>query len=298
MFISSNGFESRKHRFLPACCGILALACLLLAPPFVSCNNAIVASDPVVEREQKAFYEAWLRRELSGDELRKVTDEFIAYYTKKGKDRAGIHEATKPFLEYAKLLRERDSAPISLTLRHRLLEANYFDPDMRNTTELQLLTEPDPVSVVDPGGKRLMTEKEVEALASLISFSNSNGAPRLQEFSSQQIRRLTTELDRAFGNHPTARLMPRFYRETAALWAGILREWPNLSAEQKRQARAYAGKGIMAPMDDYKLYGKLLDLNLAGAFSHWSSDSAIAVAKLEIEASIIDNLWNAILTTR
>ena len=63
-----------------------------------------------------------------------------------------------------------------------------------------------------------------------------------------------------------------FFKEAAALWAGVRREWPGLSAEQKREARAYAGKGAMASMDT-KMYAKLLDLDTNVAFKHWADDS-------------------------
>jgi hypothetical protein len=290
--MSIKGFESLSLRSVRSCRGCFLLVCLLFTLIFISCVDGAAQSDQVVARGQKAFFEAWLGRELRGDELRKITDEFIAYYTKKGKDQAGIQEATKLFLEYGKILREQDGTPRALTLRHFLLQANYFNPDMQNTTELRLLTEPDPVRVVDPGGKSLMTERDVVALANLLSFSNSGEEPRSKEFSRQQIDSLTVELDRRFGNYPNADLMPRYFRETAALWAGIRREWPNLSAEQKRQVRAYAAKGNMAPMDDYKLYGKLLDLNIYEAFSHWNYDLTSAMIKLQGELMILNSIVN------
>src|SRR5215813_12048811 len=140
--------------------GCLVLADFALALVFISCVSAASQSDRVVARHQKEFYEAWLRRELRGNELREVTDEFIAFYTKQGKDRAAIHEAAGSFDIYTKLLREHDGAPAAFTTRHSLLVSNYFDPGMQNTTELRLLNEPDPVRVVDPGSKRLMTERD------------------------------------------------------------------------------------------------------------------------------------------
>jgi hypothetical protein len=61
-------------------------------------------------------------------------------------------------------LREHDDCPKGRNLRHRPLEANYFTPDMQNTTELRLLLEPDPARVVEPREKALMTEQDVIAL--------------------------------------------------------------------------------------------------------------------------------------
>lgn len=79
MFISSKGFKLCKNWDMPACCGSLALVCLLMVAAFVSCKSATGTSDPIVEHELKVFFEAWLRRELRGDELGNVTDEFIVY---------------------------------------------------------------------------------------------------------------------------------------------------------------------------------------------------------------------------
>jgi hypothetical protein len=294
MFISSNGFESRKHRSLPASCGSLALACLLLVVEVVSCKSATGASDSAVESSQKAFYEAWLRRELRGDELRKVTDEFIVYYTKKGKDRTGIDEAAKPFLGYAKLLRERDGAPMTFTLRHRLLEANYFDPDIRNTTILRLLTEPDPVRVVDPKWKRLMTEKDIVALVNLSNFIRSKGEPRHQEVSRQNIDRVTVNLNHMF-NDSKADWMPRFFNDTAAFWAGVRQEWPRLTDDEKRQVRAYSMVGCEAPFKDYKMYGRLLGLNDRAAFDRSMADTrdaALLIAKVNVMGTVYNNIPN------
>jgi hypothetical protein len=261
------------------CVGIVGLLFTLL---LISCADGIAQSDQVVARGLKTFFEAWLKRELRGDELRKVTDEFIAFYAKRGTDRAGIHEAAKVFQGFAKILREHDGAPMAIRLRHNLIEANYFEPDMQNTTELRLLTEPDPVRVVDQDGKHLMTEQDVIALANLCSFiTNSDEEPRSQKVSRKKIDAITIELDRAF--REDAGYMDRYFRETAALWAGIRREWPNLSAEQKRKVRAYVTHGQMAPMDEVKLYGRLLDLDDAEAFKHAAADINGASMTITVE---------------
>ena len=232
-------------------------------------------------RGQKAFFEAWLKCELSGDELRKVTDEFIAFYAKRGKDRAGIHEAIKPFLEDAKILREHDGAPRAIRLRHELLVANYFDPDMQNTAELRLLLEPDPVRVARRTQilNTLMTESDVVALAHLIPFSTSDDEPRSRKLSRQRIDSLAAEVNRFYSKWPynTVALERRF-QEAAELWAGIQREWPNLNAEQKSMVREYAGRSYMAPMTEY-LYGKILDLNEYEASSRQYSDVSTALLR-------------------
>jgi hypothetical protein len=158
---------------------------------------------------------------------------------------------------------------------------------MRNTTELRLLTEPDPVRVVDPGYKRLMTEKDVVALVNIYLFANSEGEPRHKDLSRQDLDRLVVALDRAHGNYPKATEMPQFYGETASFWAGIGQQWPNLTAEEKRQARAYAGRTFKARMP-IPLYAKLFGLDTNAAASRYLDDvNATSVYLMEIGAQSI-----------
>jgi hypothetical protein len=240
-----------------------ALAFLLVAMTLLSCINIGAQSDQVVARHMGAFYEAFLGRKLSGSELRAIVDAFIEDYTKEGKSRAAIDEIARSFDPHTKLLRECKECPAALTRRHLLIQVNYFQGV--NATELRFLTEPDPIRVVGPVSKRLMTEKDVVALANLHNFSNSGGNPRHKELSRQEIERLVVELDRAIGTDPKSVRMPQFCTEAAALWAGIRQEWPRLSAEEKRNVRAYAGKGIEAYMPPSEMYARLLGLNQADA---------------------------------
>ena len=267
---------------------LCAIAC-------VSCLGAAAQSDRIVSSQQKAFYEAWLRRDLRNDELRSITDEFIAFYRKKGKDRAGINEATKPFAEFTKFLREKDGTPGALTWRHSLLAVNYFDPDMQNTTELRLLTEPDPVRVVDPGYKRLMTEKDVVALVNIYHFAKSDGDPRHKELARQDLERLVVELDRAYGNYQTATELPQFYGEAAAFWAGVQQHWPHLTAEEKREARAYADKTYKALMPT-QMYAKLFGLDPNAAFSRRQDDFAavmVFINEVNMQSIVLSAIRNA-----
>ena len=266
-----NKFSLSGFRLSRVSGGCLVLADFVLTLVFISCVSAASQSDRVVAQHQKEFYEAWLRRELRGNELREVTDEFIAYYTKQGKDRAGMHEVAGSFDIYSKLLREHDATPAAFTTRHSLLVLNYFDPGMQNTTELRLLNEPDPVRVVDPSSKRLMTERDVVALANIYNFARSEGAPRHSELSRQEIDRLVTELDRAYGNHQESGQLPQFFGETAAFWAGVRQEWPRLSDEEKRKARAYADKTYKS-LPPVQLYAKLWGLDSNAASKRYLDD--------------------------
>jgi hypothetical protein len=293
-----SGFDLSGFRLSYTCRGCFTLICLLCAVACISCSGAVAQSDQVVARQQKAFFEVWLRRPLRGDELRVITDEFIAFFTKRGKNRAAIHEATRLFAEYTKFLREQDGTPGALTLRHQLITANYFEPDMQNTTELRLLTEPDPVHVVDPGYKRLMTEKDVVALANIYNFANSDGEPRHRDLSRQGIDRLVVALDRAHGNYPKATEMPQFYGETAAFWEGVRQQWPHLNVEEKRQARAYAKKTYKALMPT-QMYAKLFGLDINAAFSRRQDDVSAALVyinEVNMQNIVLNVLWNEVRT--
>jgi hypothetical protein len=298
VYMPITGFDLSEFRPSHTCRGYFALISLLCAVVCVSCSGAAAQSDQVVARHMKGFFEAWLRRELRGNELREVTDEFIALYARRGKDRAGIHEAAKSFDLYTKLLREHDGTPGALTTRHFLLALNYFAPEMQNTIELRLLNEPDPVRVVDPGYKRLMTEKDVVALANIYNFANSDGEPRHKDLSRQVIDRLVVELDRAYGNYPKATEMPQFYGETAAFWAGVRQQWPHLNAEEKRQARAYAQNTYKARMP-VPLYAKLFGLDDNAAASRYLDDVnavMVYINQVNMQNTVLDVLRNQVRT--
>jgi hypothetical protein len=183
---------------------------------------------------------------------------------------------------------------MAFTLRHRLLEANYFDPDMKNTAELRLLTEPDLVRVVDPKWKRLMTEKDIVALVNLGNFVKSNGEPRHYEVSRQNIDQVAIKLNHLF-NDSKADWMPRFFCDTAAFWAGVRQEWPRLTDDEKRQVRAYSMAGCEAPFKDYKMYGRLLGLNDRAAFDRSMADTrdaALLIAKVNVMGQVYNNISN------
>jgi hypothetical protein len=278
-------------------CGeCFAMAFLLVVMIFVSCIDSGAQSDQVVARHMKAFFEAFLGRKLSGSELREVTDEFIKYHTGKGKIRTAVHESAQKFGSYVNILREGKGGPADFTLRHIRIEANYFEPELKNSTFLRLLTEPDPVRVVNPRSKRLMTERDVVALANIRDFAKSEGDPRHKELSRQEIDRLVVGLDRFFDNAPKAGQMPQFFSETAAFWAGVRREWPQFSAEEKNLARAYANKTWRIRMQA-QMYGKLLGLTPKAALSRQMDDVSnrlIMITNIQLEISNLPILMDKI----
>jgi hypothetical protein len=287
---SDLGMSSVRH-------GRFVITCLLLVLVSVPCIDGMAQTDRVAERNLGAFFEVYLARKLSGTELREVTREFIRIHTARGENRAGIHRIAQIFGSYVEILRDQKGSPLEVTLRRSLILANYFESYLQNTTSLRLFLEPDPVRVVDPGSKRLMTQSDVLAFANLVNFSNSNGDPRHMELSRRDIDRIVAMLDRLVGDHPNAEQMPRYFFEAGVLWAGIRQYWPQLNAGERRQARTYAGKGHMAPMDS-KMYSKLLALDSNAAFSHWTEDNTNARLRLMGKEMELRALQTAILGIR
>jgi hypothetical protein len=271
-------------------------ALLILAVALVAWIVAPAQSDPAVDRNLKAFFEAFLGRSLSGREQREVVDEFIRYHTGKGKAPPAIDEAARTFGSFVKILRDGKGGPADFTLRHVRIEANYFEPELRNSTFLRLLLEPDPARVVNPRSRRLMTERDVAALGNLREFVRSSGDPRNRIFSRQELDRMIAGLDGAFGEAPKAAAMPQFFAETAAFWAGVQREWPRMTAEEKSLTRAYANKTWRIRMPA-QMYGKLLGLTPKAAMSRHSDDvynRLVRITNIQLEITNLPILLDKI----
>jgi hypothetical protein len=243
-----------------SCGKCFALGFLLFVMTFVSCIDGEAQSDPVVARHMGAFYEAFLGRKLSGSELREIVDAFIKGQSNSGKSRAAIHRVAKSFDPCTKILRENKDGPAALSTRHLTIELNYFGGV--NATELRYMTEPDSIRVVDPKSRRLITERDLVGLFNLRNFAKSNGDPVHTELSGRELDRLALELDRLYGRHPKAQMMPRYFGEMAAFWAGVRQNWSRLNNREKSLVRAYAGKPSQIRMPA-EMYGKMLGLNPA-----------------------------------
>ena len=251
----------------------------------VACRGQAV--DAPVARHIEPFFAAFLGRELNRDELQQVTNEFIEYHTLHGRDRPAILEAASRFGQYAKTLRDGKTSPAALSLRHARIAANFFDPDVQNTLFLRLLTAPDPVRVIDMQSRRLMTERDVVALANIRHFARSNGAPRHEELSRQQVEAMTALLRATVGGNSGN--MPQFFGEAAAFWAGVQQEWPGLNAEQRQLARAYADRmwRIQMPVE---LYGRLWGLDPQAASSRHADDVSARIAAITDLNMLFGNL--------
>jgi hypothetical protein len=245
------------------------------------------AVDAPVARHLDLFFEAFVGRELGRDELQQVTHEFVEYHTLHGRDRPAILEVAGRFGHYAKTLRNGENDPAALSLRHARIAANFFDPDVQNTLFLRLLTAPDPVRVMDMQTRRLMTERDVIALANIRHFARSTGEPRHKELSRQQLDEMVALLRATVGGNSGN--MPQFFGEAAAFWAGVQQEWPDLNAEQRQLARAYADRmwRIQMPVE---LYGRLWGLDPQAASSRHADDVSARIAEITNLNMLLGNL--------
>jgi hypothetical protein len=132
-------------------------------------------------------------------------------------------------------------------------------------------------------------------LVNIYHFAKTEGEPRQKQLARQDLDRLVVELDRAYGNYQKATELPQFYGEAAAFWAGVQQQWPQLTAEEKRQARAYADRTYKALMPT-QLYAKLFGLDLNAAFSRRQVDSMAVVLyinEVNMQSLVLDRIRNA-----
>jgi hypothetical protein len=244
---------------------------------FVLVACAADSSDSAVSRDLRTFFETFVGRELSAREVRELTEEFTELHALNGRTPEAIREIAANLGEQAKVLRPDDTAAAAITARHKLLEANYLNPDLHGTIQLRLFVEPDPVRVVDVRSRRLMTERDVIALANLHRFAKSDDGPRHEELSEQQIEQLAMALRAAVGGNSGN--MPQFYGEAAAFWAGVQREWPRLTADQKSLVRAYAGRTWRVQMP-VEMYAKLWGLGPQAASARHAEDVGARIAAI------------------
>jgi hypothetical protein len=227
------------------------------------------AEDRLVARRMTAFYEVYTGRKLTPAEIREVTREFVVGHAGGGKSLQAIRGVAGEFGFATILLREDAGHAAALSLRHQVLERNYFRRDMQNTLELRLMTEPDPVRVPDARNGRLMTEGDVIALANLHHFAASQGAPAHRQISRRRIDQLVSVLERSVAANGGT--LPRFWGEAGAYWAGVRQHWPYFTVQQRDMARGYVVRTWRVSMP-VEMYATLWGLDRTAAMNRWTND--------------------------
>lgn len=244
-------------------------ALALLAVVACAETRAQLVGDPLVAHRMTAFYEVYTGRKLTAAEARQVEKEFVTGHARGGMDLRAIRDVARQFGDSLILLREEDGRAAALSVRHQILERNYFRSDMQGTLELKLMTEPDPVRIADPRARRLMTERDVVALANLYHFAKSADRPQHRELSRARVDTLAAKLKRSVAANGGA--VPQFFGDAAVFWAGVRQQWPYFSSQQRNLVRAYAVNTwrVSMPVD---MYVSLWGLDRPAAMSRWSSD--------------------------
>ncbi len=254
------------------------LLSLFLAPCFTPLASA--APEPARPTEQvtadlAAFYETFAGRPLSADEQSQVTTEFIAYYGAETCG-AGCAKTLDNLKARAALMQSHAGQPDDLAIRHALLSVNYFDPKIAGSLQLRLLSERDPVRVVDTKTKRLMTEKDVVAAINLHVFRNAKGEPKPVPVPETAIEDLAAKLNSAFGGAGKEKL-PLFFVFAAEFWTGIQRQWPAMPETDRKAALNYIQYMSARPMP-VPLYQKLMGLNADDARQVEAIDQGVQMA--------------------
>ena len=107
---------------------------------------------------------------------------------------------------------------------------------------------------------------------------------------------MVVKLDRAFGNYQDATEAPQFFGETAAFWAGVRQEWPRLSEEEKRKARAYADKTYRS-LPPVQLYAKLWGLDTNAAAKRRLDDvsaCAVYINEVNMQAIVLSKIMDKV----
>lgn len=235
---------------------------ILMAATLAACPAAAQGLSQVrVEADVGRFFSTYLGRQLSPAETREAAREFVAYFGAKQCE-AECAAAIASHRRNVDVFRSKRGGPEDLLLRQVYLTQNTFSDRHVGSTILRLLSEPDPIAVVNRKSSRLMTQADVEALADLMVFARSAGPPTRQTLSAAEAARWVTTLEQGFGTH--ARRMPVKLTLAAEFRAGLEREWPDLHASERHIVRAYLLNGQANPLPE-ALVARLLAIPASDA---------------------------------
>ncbi|MGV6876694.1 hypothetical protein ACUSIJ_29010 [Pseudochelatococcus sp. B33] len=229
----------------------IALTAALVALPAFAQTDA-------VKQELGAFFNVYLGRSLSQAELDRVTGEFQASFGDAQTCDAACRKALANLGFSRSTLAQSPGSPEALMIRHAHIAATWFDPRDRGTLLRKLLVEPDPVFVAHWGSRRLMTQRDLDAILYLDELSNTGKLPRSGRIDSAKRARAITLLKRfeAKGMPP----LPLSTVIAAELRSGIERHWSGLSPAKRKQVVNYLKQGAKAPMPG-ALYSQLLGVS-------------------------------------
>lgn len=187
------------------------------------------------------FFQAYLGRNLTAAEATSATQEFVAKF---GADDCESNCAfmLKSLVSDTRLFLRKRNTPRALDRMHLYTSAGYFQNSPHVETLKRLLLEPDPPALVVPEAFRIMTERDLIAVAALATTVRTGDLAELPALTTgqrtAQLARLR-EVKKWFGG------LPLGVTFAAEFYAGIRCYGKNLSAEERRQVARFAtGKEV------------------------------------------------------
>lgn len=231
---------------------------------FLSSSWISAAAQSLSVREELAdFFRAYLGRALSAGERDAVVTEYQAFFGDDGRCNEACRDALARLRDSRLIFAQFPGSPQDPLLRHAYISNAVFDPRNQGGLILDLLTEPDPVAVVDPVKRRIMTHKDVAALAHLQTLAKTKSPPPPRKIAPGALEEAARQLAGIFGAQ-AGRPLPFIFTIAAELQAGVAQNWRTLSESERAEIFAYLEKGSQDPMSP-ALYAKLLDIPLASA---------------------------------
>jgi len=251
--VAKHSFQHKLRFWLIA--GAVGAICFFLG------SGPVKASEPTrsteaVQTELENFFKVFLGRNLSQNELDQVTREFITSF--------GSSTCTAECVRtlninqrHLAVMKAKPGQPEDLVIRQAYLYAGYFSPKVPEGRLFErLINEPDPIRLVDRKTKRLMTQRDIVALANLGIFIKSDGLPKHHSFSSEEIDEAVVVLTRIL----EPQRMPILFLAAAELWAGIQHHWSALSASEQQSVRNYIQDQSDQPLPTH-LYSQLFGIS-------------------------------------
>jgi hypothetical protein len=257
---------------------------------FLQVPAVATAQMPMSEFRAKEgkLFQIFLGRSLTESELDAVSAEFIGLFGETGCGEK-CAEALALNIKLMERIAAKPGSPTALLTRHLFVHGVFFSDQQRGGKIQRLLTEPDPIRVVNRENQRLMTERDVVALANLSVLAETGRLPR-SAWPAAKIDEIVAHLDRLVGTAPNSEHMhmPPLWALAAPFWAGVKQLWPNLSTAQRQEIR----KAIAQPIDvtpSVRLFQVILELPPQEAkklhATYMSANSSARITRIGLQAT-------------
>lgn len=181
------------------------------------------------------FIEAFLRRPLTAAEITQISQE------EDGKD-ARLNEAHLALLsQLSRVLRDEDGSPGAFRYRHSIIKNMLFDPVQKKKLSAKLAFGVDPVTVLDVRQQEFMTVSDVFATVCIARFAKFGGDPDAIDKArgAQDKAAASTLADLLKKGVADGGNLPEMMINAGGFWSGLVRDWRNLSKDERDLVRRY-----------------------------------------------------------